>query len=258
MPSIERRPLPRDALSGARLGPLPASWLCCPDHRLATRLAPLAMTLRSPSGVGPPSARTLAREPRLSRPGRRSSTSATVSTRGHTRTSHRSPRARVGLAPRYSPASTDAGCVGRPLRHRSGGRRAAIRDAPRFRVVRCRSRGMCGSRAGATERRRPRPLDGIAWTLLVFAPSTRVTDATPRGAWIALRIAAPAEAHLGCPLAKGDTVGRTEVLSVATEPVRQRAISRFARARTRYPSRRLRGGIALGTYASWSMPGALL
>jgi hypothetical protein len=82
-------PCPATPYSDARLGPLPASWLCCPDHRLATLFAPHPVPLRTPCEVGPPSARTLAREPRLSRPGRRSSTSATVSTRGHTRSSCR-------------------------------------------------------------------------------------------------------------------------------------------------------------------------
>jgi len=50
---------------------------------------------------------------RFSGPRRRSPTSATVTTHGHTQRAA-DPRTRVGLSPRYSPAPTDAGCVGPP------------------------------------------------------------------------------------------------------------------------------------------------
>jgi len=50
-------------------------------------------------------------ETRFSEPRRSLPTSATISTRGHTRRAF-DPRTRVRLSPRYSPAPTDAGCVG--------------------------------------------------------------------------------------------------------------------------------------------------
>jgi len=111
VPSIERRPSPRDALSGARLEPSPVPWRCCPDHRLSTPLHPARRPCGHRAGLGP--------RPRTPLPAGSASRGLGVvrrllqpfSTRGHTLRAI-VPRARVGLASRYSPASTDAGCVG--------------------------------------------------------------------------------------------------------------------------------------------------
>jgi len=53
VPSIERRPSPRDALSDARLEPSPAPWLCCPDHRLSPPLQPARRPCDHLAGLGP-------------------------------------------------------------------------------------------------------------------------------------------------------------------------------------------------------------
>jgi hypothetical protein len=110
MPSIEQEPLPRNALSSARLRSSPAPRLGHRDSG-SRRLSPP----RSPCGLsraGPPSTRPVAN-------GRHASLDLGVAcrflqpetTRGHTQRAFH-PRTRVELSLRYSPAPTDAGCVG--------------------------------------------------------------------------------------------------------------------------------------------------
>jgi hypothetical protein len=109
MPSIERDPLPRNALSGARLRAFPGSRLGHRNpgsRRLFTPASPC-----EPSGARLPSTRPVAN-------GRHASLSLGVAcrflqpetTREHTQRAS-DPRTRVELSPRYSPAPTDAGCV---------------------------------------------------------------------------------------------------------------------------------------------------
>jgi hypothetical protein len=110
MPSIEQEPLPRNALSSARLWTSPDSQLGHRDsgsRRLFTPASPCG-----PSRAGPPSTRPVAN-------GRHASLSLgdacrllqPETTREHTLRAF-DPRTRVELSPRYSPAPTDAGCVG--------------------------------------------------------------------------------------------------------------------------------------------------
>jgi len=107
-----------------------------------------------------------------------------------------------------------------------------------------RLRGMANHGPERSREGRPRALDECARALLVIAPSTRVTGSNCRRAWIARRVIAPAETHLGCLPAKGDTVGRAKVLSVRDGTPTQAIDFSIARARTTPPSRRLRRGIA--------------
>jgi hypothetical protein len=152
MPSVWRRPLPRNALSGARLGPSPAPRL---GHRgagclrLCTPSSLLAETVRagflstSPAASGRHASLNLDVVRRLLQP---------ITTRGHTLRAI-DPRTRVRLSPRYTPAPTDASCVGPydALPHR--GPASRVLRAPAFAVV-LRLRGRSRSRAGTLERRR--------------------------------------------------------------------------------------------------------
>jgi len=110
MPSIEQEPLPRDTLSSARLRTSPHLRLGrrdCGSRHLVTLVGPLGS-----SRARPPSTRPVAS-------GRHASLSLGIAcrllqpetTRGHTLRAF-DPRTRVELSPRYSPAPTDAGCVG--------------------------------------------------------------------------------------------------------------------------------------------------
>jgi len=119
MPSIERDPLPRNALSGARLRAFPGSRLGHRNpgsRRLFTPASPC-----EPSRARPPSTRPVAN-------GRHASLGLGVAcrllqpetTREHTLRAS-DPRTRVELSPRYSPAPTDAGCVAPRYVAASGG-----------------------------------------------------------------------------------------------------------------------------------------
>jgi len=76
------------------------------------------------------------------------------------------------------------------------------------------------------------------------APGTRVTGSIRRLAWMTWRLLAPAEILLGCNLAKGHTVERIEVPSVAMEPLRERRI-----APSCAPGSRLRHAASFGGFA---------
>lgn len=114
------------------------------------------------------------RESRFFEPRRRSPTSATQTTRGHTRRAF-DPRTRVGLSPRCSPAPTDAGCVGPTARRRAGDLRATTCSRRLARVA-LHSRGRGRSRAGALERRRAARARKSRACPPRDAPGTRVTD----------------------------------------------------------------------------------
>jgi len=152
MPSILRKPSPRDALSDTRLRPAPAPWLChhgtgC--RRLCYPLAPL----RAPWSLGSRPRAPLPREARFSEPRRRSPTSATLFD-ARTRRRAVDPRTRVRLSPRYLPAAASeesgAGCVGfvDALPHPEPASRNLHTAA--FTVV-FHLRGRSRSRAGALE-----------------------------------------------------------------------------------------------------------
>jgi len=86
-----------------------ATWP--PPSGLSTPFHPRGPS-RALGGQAPVHAPRCQRVARFSEPRRCLPTSATFSsTRGHTRRAI-DPRTRVGLSPRYSPAPTDAGCVG--------------------------------------------------------------------------------------------------------------------------------------------------
>jgi len=93
----------------------PRCWLSMPFH------PPGAFRIRV--GRAPVHAARCQRDSRFSGPRRRSPTSATETTRGHTLRAF-DPRTRVRLSPRCSPAPTDAGCVGLVMRCRIGSLRA--------------------------------------------------------------------------------------------------------------------------------------
>jgi len=108
----------------------PASDFVCvvawpPPHRRSTPFHP-RRPFRAFESQAPVHAPRCQREARFSEPRRSLPTSATVvSTRGHTRRAF-DPRTRVGLSPRYSPAPTDAGCVGLAMRCRTADLRATF------------------------------------------------------------------------------------------------------------------------------------
>jgi len=80
-------------------------------------------------------------------------------TRGHTLRAF-DPRTRVRLSPRYTPAPTDAGCVGPPVRRRTGSLRAATCTRRlAYDVFHCRGRDKL--RAEALEQRRT----ARSWTI---------------------------------------------------------------------------------------------
>jgi len=145
------------------------------------------------------------------------------STRGHTRRAF-DPRTRVGLSPRYSPAPTDAGCVGLVVRCRTGDLRATIRTRRLFaRRVPLAWTGRTvgrGTRAKASAR---------SWTIRACPPrsasGTRVTGSTRSEVWSPSQLVAPAEIPLGCRPAKGDTGEGIEVPFAATKSLRERGIA---------------------------------
>lgn len=165
VPSIDRGPSPRNALSDARLRSSRAL-------RLGRRVA-RSRRLCTPAGpLGIP--RELGRRPRhpvASRDcaslglGRRSPTSATVTTYGHTLRAA-DPRTRVELSPRCSPGTNRCQVASvSPVRCHTGDLRAAIRSrrlslrrAPLARTRRITGRGVrekAGSRALLTMSRVP-------------------------------------------------------------------------------------------------------
>jgi len=146
-----------------------------------------------------------------------------LSTRGHTRRAF-DPRTRVGLSPRYSPAPTDAGCVGfhGALPHREPASHSPF--APAF--ARRAPLAWTGQTVGRGARAKA---DARSWTIRACPPrsasSTWVAGSTRREVWSPSRLIAPAEVPLGCRPAKGETVEKTEVLFAALEPLRDRRIA---------------------------------
>jgi hypothetical protein len=226
VPSIDRGPSPRNALSDARLRSSRAPRLCrrvARFRRLCTPAGPFEIP------------RELGRRPRhpvASRDcaslglGRRSPTSATVSTYGHALRAV-DPRTRVGLSPRCSPGTnrcrvasvSPVRCHTVDLRAAIRSRRLSLRRAPLARTRRITGRG---ARAKAWF---ARSFDDVARALLVTprAPGSPARFAPWSGKTAGL--VAPAEIPLGCLPAKGDTVERIRVPSAATEPLRERGIA---------------------------------
>jgi len=131
------------------------------------------------------------REARFSEPRRCLPTSATfLSTRGHTRRAF-DPRTRVGLSPRYSPAPTDAGCVGLhdALPHRGPASHSPFAPACARRVPLAWTGQTVGRGARAKANAR-------SWTIRACpsrsASSTRVAGSTRREVWSPSRLVAPA------------------------------------------------------------------
>jgi len=128
VPSIGRRPSPRNALSDARLEPLRASWLCCHDGPLSTLFEPSPRPCGRGSGWAPVRALPCQR----SAPLEASASFVDFCNRIRHAGTPCEPSflAREWeLAPHCSPASSDAGCVG--LTSASPQRRPASRDPSR-------------------------------------------------------------------------------------------------------------------------------
>jgi len=155
------------------------------------------------------------------------------------------PRTRVGLSPRCTPAPTDAGCVG--LSGASPHRGPASHDPLTPAFARRAPLAWTGRTAGRSARAKAnRALLTRRACPPRCAPGTRVTGSTRCRVWKARRLVAPAEILLGCRLAKGDTVERIGVPSIATEPLREREIALPCAPGPPAPSRRLVRGIAPG------------
>lgn len=171
MPSIDRGPSPRNALSDVRL----RTWR---DPRLGRRVSRSRRlcTPTSPFGIS----RELGRRPRgpvASRDhaslglGRRSPTSATVTTYGHTLRAA-DPRTRVELSPRCSPGTNRCQVASAsPVRCHTGGLRAVIRSRRLSlrRVPLARTRRIAG-----------RGVRAKAWFARSFDDVARALLVTPR------------------------------------------------------------------------------
>jgi hypothetical protein len=150
-----------------------------------------------------------------------------VTTRGHTLRAI-DPRARVELAPHYTPAPTDAGCVGRTVRRRTENQRATVRArrlvdrrAPLAWTGRTAGRG-AGAKAGRAF------FERFARALLVDTSGIRCRQLdSPRKSGTPSRFLVPAETHRRSRLAKGDAFGRVRMPSLATEPLRDRSRCRL-------------------------------
>jgi hypothetical protein len=111
-------------------------------------------------------------------------------TRGHTQRAF-NPRTRVGLSPRYSPAPTDAGCV--------GPRYVAASGACEPRPARAGLRTTCSTCVDRAERGpsrsskgEPRALGRCRACPSRYDPGTRVTGSIGGGAWRTPSLVAPA------------------------------------------------------------------
>jgi len=190
MPSIEQEPLPRNALSSVRLRSSPVSRLGHRDsgsRRLFTPGRPLAEL----SGAGSPSTRPAANGSHASLDlGAACRLLQPETTRGHTQRAF-NPRTRVGLSPRYSPAPTDAGCVGPRYVAASGAcEPRAARAGLRTTCSTCVDRAERGpSRSSKGE---PRALGRCRACPSRDDPGTRVTGSIGDGAWRTPSLVAPA------------------------------------------------------------------
>jgi len=189
MPSIEQEPLPRDALSSARLRSSPAPRLGHRDpgsRRLFTPGNPCGF-----SRAGPPSTRPVAN-------GRHASLDLGVAcrllqpetTRGHTQRAF-NPRTRVELSPRYSPAPTDAGCVGPRYVAASGAcEPRAARAGLRTTCSTCVDRASRGPKRSS--KGEPRALGRCRACPSRGASGTRVAGSIGDEAWRTSSLVAPA------------------------------------------------------------------
>jgi len=224
MPSIRQGPLPRNALSSVRLRPYPTPRLGHRDIRLSTPFHPRG-TFRIRDGRAPVHATPLppgvallvglGAACRLLQP--------VFDARAHP-TSVSSSHASGAFAPllastnrcrlRRSPRCVAASGTSKPRPARDGLTRAAFH-----------LRGRGKSWAGMLEQRRTRVLERHRACPPRGVPGTRVTGSTRHEVWSPSRLVAPAKTHLGCRPAKGDTVGRVEVPSTVSEPLRDRRIT---------------------------------
>jgi len=144
-------------------------------------------------------------------------------THGHTRRGP-DPRARVGRMPRYTPAPTDADCVG--LLGASPHREPAS-HAPAYGEL-AHAALRSGRIADDGPKRRRKGESRVAndsrvpFSRRVGHPGHRLE---PSRGLDSPRCTDPAETHLGCSLAKGNTVGRIEVPSTGTESLRDRRMT---------------------------------
>jgi len=166
MPSVWRRPLPRNALSGARLGPSPAPRLghrSAGCRRFCTPSSLLAETVRA----GFLSTRSVAN-------GRRASLNLDVvrrllqpiTTRGHTREPSILAR-EWGFRPatrRHQPMPV---ALARAMRCRTVGLASRVLRAPAFRTSRSACAEEAGHGPGHSSEGEPRALDDVARALLV-------------------------------------------------------------------------------------------
>jgi len=182
---------------------------------------------------------------RFSEPRRCLPTSATISsTRGHTQRAF-SPRARVELSPHYSPAPTDAGCVG--LRGALPYREPASHDprAPAF--ARRAPLAWTGRTVGRGARARIRAVfDDFARVPPRSAPSTRVAGSIRREGWSSSRLVAPAKIPLRVPLREEQHRREDQGAFCRAGTLTRSEDCSAVRAWIGAPSRHLRRGIAPG------------
>jgi hypothetical protein len=211
-----QRPLGRPA----RVFAAAAVWP--PWRRLSTPFHPRG-PFRIRVGQAPVHVPRCQRESRFYEPRSRLPTSATETTRGHTLRAF-DPRTRVGLSPRYSPAPTDAGCVG--LRYVAAPQACEPRlanDGSHRRIPLAWTRQITGR--GTREKANRALLDDIARALLV---ASRAPGSPARAD---VRLGTPrACAHQ--PRSTSDTAPRREIpsegsrcLLSATKPLRERGIA---------------------------------
>jgi hypothetical protein len=195
-------------------------------------------------GPGPRPRAPCQRGSRLSEPRRRLPISATASMRGHTRRAF-DPRTRAGLSLRFSPAPTDAGCVGLRLRCRMRSPRATVHRATAFarraplawmvRIVGWNT-GVKARRARCSERRRACP------TRPCSTHPGRRCDSSPGLENVAMHRSDRDPA--GAPPRERRRRRGIEVRSASTKLLRDRRMTPPCAPEPRAPSRCLRRGVA--------------
>jgi len=194
-------------------------------------------------GLGSRSRAPLPAGARFSEPRRCLPTSATIHRRAGTPNERFSPRTRVELSPHYSPAPTDAGCVG--LRGALPYREPASHDprAPAF--ARRAPLAWTGRTVGRGARARIRAVfDDFARVPPRSAPSTRVAGSIRREVWSPSRLVAPAEISLQVPPREGQHCREDQGAFCRAGTLTRSEDCSAVRAWIGAPSRHLRRGIA--------------
>jgi hypothetical protein len=223
VPSVEREPSPRDALSSARLRPGTDAAVWPPRRRPSTTFDPTE-ALR-PGRARPPFTRPLPAAALLLGLGVARRLLQPMTTRGHTLRAI-DPRTRVGLrgpaARRHQPMPVASA---RPMRRRIEGLRATP-CTRRLAHDAFHLRGRSRARVEAPERRQRALWDDVARALLLLRPGHPghpvPCAAEPGEHRITTRGSRSARRRR---LAKGVVAGRIEVPSAASESLRERRVA---------------------------------